>query len=88
MQQYHSLYPLEDLSLTREKSSQAFGMKTTLMKGVSSRDGRAYTLRRLDNRRVRLFYNFEMLAACNTSLCTILRHEPVAWTRLQKTFCR
>ena len=56
MQQYHSLYPLEDLAVTREKSSQAFGMKTTLMKGVSSRDGRAYTLRRLDNRRVRLFY--------------------------------
>ena len=52
VQQYHSLYPLEDLSLTRETSSQAFGMKTTLMKGVSSRDGRAYTLRRLDNRRV------------------------------------
>ncbi|CAK0773929.1 hypothetical protein CVIRNUC_004116 [Coccomyxa viridis] len=52
VQQYHSLYPLEDLSLTREKSSQAFGMKTTLMKGVSSRDGRAYTLRRLDNRRL------------------------------------
>ena len=63
MQQYHSLYPLEDLSLTREKSSQALGMKTTLMKGVSSCDGRAYTLRRLDNRRVRLFYNPD-LACC------------------------
>ena len=54
VQQYHSLYPLEDLTTAREKASQAFGMKTTLLKGVSSRDGQAYTLRRVDNRRVRL----------------------------------
>ena len=71
MQQYHSLYPLEDLSLTREKSSQAFGMKTALMKGVSSRDGRAYTLRRLDNRRVRLAYISHLACYLQHS---ILRH--------------
>lgn len=53
VQQYHSLYPLEDLSMARERSSQAFGMKTSVLKGVSSRDGQAYTLRRIDNRRVR-----------------------------------
>lgn len=53
VQQYHSLCPLEDLTSAREKSSQAFGIKTALLKGVSSRDGQAYTLRRIDNRRVR-----------------------------------
>ena len=52
VQQYHSLCPLEDLSLAREKTSQAFGMKTALLKGVSNTDGQAYTLRRIDNRRV------------------------------------
>jgi hypothetical protein len=52
--QYHSLFPLEDLSLAREQPSQAFGMTTMLMKAVSSRDGQAYTLRRIDNRQVLL----------------------------------
>ncbi len=52
VQQYHSLCPLEDLALAREKLSQAFGMKTALLKGVSHTDGQAYTLRRIDNRRV------------------------------------
>ena len=52
VQQYHSLCPLEDLTSAREKSSQAFGMKTALLKGVSNVDGQAYTLRRIDNRRV------------------------------------
>ena len=52
VQQYHSLCPLEDLTSAREKSSRAFGMKTALLKGVSNMDGQAYTLRRIDNRRV------------------------------------
>lgn len=53
VQQYHSLCPLEDLASAREKSSGAFGMKTALLKGVSKTDGQAYTLRRIDNRRVK-----------------------------------
>ena len=52
VQQYHSLCPLEDLTSAREKPSRAFGIKTALLKGVSSTDGQAYTLRRIDNRRV------------------------------------
>lgn len=50
VQQYHSLYPLEDIAAAREQPSQAFGIPTIVLKGVSSRDGQPYTLRRLDSR--------------------------------------
>lgn len=55
VQQYHTLYPLEDIAAAREQPSQAFGIPTILLKAVSSRDGQPYTLRRLDNRQVRTF---------------------------------
>ncbi|BDA44294.1 PAN2-PAN3 deadenylation complex subunit pan3 at C-terminar half [Coccomyxa sp. Obi] len=52
VQHYHSLYPLEDIAAARDQPSQAFGISTILLKAVSSRDGQAYTLRRLDSRQV------------------------------------
>ncbi|EIE26025.1 hypothetical protein COCSUDRAFT_61018 [Coccomyxa subellipsoidea C-169] len=34
VQQYHSLYPLEDIAAAREQPSQAFGIPTIVLKGV------------------------------------------------------
>ena len=50
VQQYHTLYPLEDIGAARDQPSQAFGIPTIVLKAVSSRDGQPYTLRRLDSR--------------------------------------
>lgn len=50
VQQYHSLYPLEDIAAARDQPSQAFGIPSIALKAVSSRDGQPYTLRRLDSR--------------------------------------
>ena len=48
--QYHSLVPLEDLSV--EEPSYALGVRSGVLKGVSSVDGMAYALRRIDHRHV------------------------------------
>ena len=50
LNQYHSLVPLEDLSL--EEPSYALGLRSGVLKGVSSVDGMAYALRRIDHRQV------------------------------------
>eukprot|EP00879_Flechtneria_rotunda_P012154 GHRR01012694.1.p1 GENE.GHRR01012694.1~~GHRR01012694.1.p1 ORF type:complete len:873 (+),score=416.93 GHRR01012694.1:315-2933(+) len=43
---YHTLYPLEDLSAADAAGvSAAWGVRTTVLKGISARDGQAYTLR-------------------------------------------
>jgi hypothetical protein len=43
---YHTLYPLEDLaSSDMSHVSAAWGVRSSVLKGVSSRDGRAYVLR-------------------------------------------
>ena len=53
LQQYHSLYPLEDLANAGEVPSQAFGVATQVVKAISSLDGQAVALRRVDGRQVR-----------------------------------
>jgi PAB-dependent poly(A)-specific ribonuclease subunit 3 len=50
LNQYHSLVPLEDLSV--EEPSCALGLRSGVLKGVSSVDGMAYALRRIDHRQV------------------------------------
>ena len=50
LNQYHSLVPLEDLAV--EDPSYALGVRSGLLKGVSSIDGTAYSLRRIDHRQV------------------------------------
>lgn len=52
LQQFHSLYPLEDLAAA-EAPSQVFGVATQVIKGVASLDGQAVALRRIDGRQVR-----------------------------------
>lgn len=43
---YHTLYPLEDLAGAESAGvSAAWGVRTTCLKGISSRDGHAYCLR-------------------------------------------
>jgi hypothetical protein len=43
---YHTLYPLEDLASSDMNGvSAAWGVRSSVLKGVSSRDGRAYVLR-------------------------------------------
>ncbi|KAK9820130.1 hypothetical protein WJX72_006407 [[Myrmecia] bisecta] len=51
IQQYHSLYPLEEAGAD-ELPSQAYGVGTVVLKGISSVDGAAYALRRIDGRQV------------------------------------
>ena len=52
LQQFHSLYPLEDLAAA-EAPSPVFGVATQVIKGVASLDGQAAALRRVDGRQVR-----------------------------------
>jgi PAB-dependent poly(A)-specific ribonuclease subunit 3 len=49
---YHTLYPLEELAAAAEASSQALGVTTQVAKAISSVDGQAYALRRVDGRQV------------------------------------
>ncbi|KAK9830883.1 hypothetical protein WJX81_001688 [Elliptochloris bilobata] len=60
LQQYHSLYPLEDLAAA-EAPSQVFGVSTQVIKGVSSLDGQAVALRRIDGRQMPM--SADLLAA-------------------------
>ncbi len=53
LQQYHSLYPLEDLGAAADAPSQAFGVATQVVKAVSALDGQAAALRRVDGRQAR-----------------------------------
>jgi hypothetical protein len=51
---YHTLYPLEDLSAAESAGvSAAWGVRTTCLKGISSRDGHAYCLRVVCGKQVR-----------------------------------
>jgi len=50
LDQYHSLVPLEDLAI--EEPSYTLGVRSGVLKGVSSVDGMAYSLRRIDHRQV------------------------------------
>lgn len=52
LQQFHSLYPLEDLAAA-EAPSPVFGVATQAIKGVASLDGQAAALRRIDGRQAR-----------------------------------
>ena len=53
VQQYHSLFPLEDLQAAAEQPSAAFGVCTVLLRAASPQlQGQAVTLRRLDPRQV------------------------------------
>lgn len=52
VQRFHSLYPLEDVNRDDEIPSTAFGVRTMIFKGISSSDGQAYAIRRIDSRQV------------------------------------
>lgn len=54
VQRFHSLYPLEDMNRDDEIPSSAFGVRTMIFKGISSSDGQAYAIRRIDSRQVTL----------------------------------
>lgn len=63
IQNYHSLYPLEDMMLAAEHPSSSLGVRTCLMKGISVVDGGAYTLRRIDGLEVTLWNRVEFKIA-------------------------
>jgi hypothetical protein len=51
---YHTLYPLEDLATADVSGvSAAWGVRSSVLKGISSRDGRAYVLRVVCGKQVR-----------------------------------
>lgn len=62
VQQYHSLFPLEDLQVAAEQASAGFGVCSMLIRAVAPHmQGQAVTLRRLDPRQASL-----LLPACYT----------------------
>lgn len=61
---YHSLVPLEDLE--RGDVSPVLGLRSDAMKGVSSIDGKAHVLRRMDHNR--LVPNSELVAAAKETV--------------------
>ncbi|GAB4817655.1 hypothetical protein N2152v2_004701 [Parachlorella kessleri] len=73
IQQYATLYPLEDLTAAAERMSSALGVRTQVVKAISRVDGQAYSLRRLDPRQV--IPTAELLAAAEES---VERWGPVA----------
>lgn len=52
VQRFHTLYPLEDVNREDESSSSAFVVGSMIFKGISSSDGLAYAIRRIDHRQV------------------------------------
>ena len=54
VQHFHTLCPLEDLGgdAGDQPSVALGGLRTLLLKGISSHDGLAYVLRRIDNKQV------------------------------------
>lgn len=52
VQRFHTLYPLEDVNREDESSSAAFLIRSMILKGISSSDGLAYAIRRIDHRQV------------------------------------
>lgn len=54
LQQFHSVYPLEDVSVSEEMPSQVFGVCSLVVKGVHRASGAAYALRRLEGGHVGL----------------------------------
>ncbi|CAM6115673.1 unnamed protein product [Calypogeia fissa] len=52
VQRFHTLYPLEDVNREDESSSAAFVVGSMIFKGISSSDGLAYAIRRIDHRQV------------------------------------
>lgn len=52
VQRFHSLFPLEDVNREDESPSTSFGVRTMIFKGISSSDGQAYAIRRIDGRQV------------------------------------
>ena len=61
---YHSLVPLEDLE--RANVSPVLGLRSDAMKGVSSIDGKAHVLRRMDH--IRLVPNSDLVAAAKETV--------------------
>eukprot|EP00898_Chlorokybus_atmophyticus_P005575 jgi/Chlat1/6018/Chrsp4S06201 len=52
LHKYHTLYPLEDMASNEDAPSAVLGIRTTHVKGISSTDGAAYALVRIDSRQV------------------------------------
>ena len=52
--QFHTLYPLEDPSSNEEqRMSAVLGVRTMVVKGVNAHDGQGYVLRVVDGKQVR-----------------------------------
>ena len=54
MQQYHSLYPLEDNGLHVDQPSRVFRAPTLIFKGISIHNGQGHAIRRIDGHQVRV----------------------------------
>ncbi|KAL2653446.1 hypothetical protein R1flu_021574 [Riccia fluitans] len=52
VQRFHTLYPLEDVNRDDDSTSCAFGVRSMILKGISSTDGITYAIRRIDSRQV------------------------------------
>ncbi|KAG6547571.1 hypothetical protein Mapa_011020 [Marchantia paleacea] len=52
VQRFHTLYPLEEVNRDDDSPSCAFGVRSMTFKGISSSDGIAYAIRRIDSRQV------------------------------------
>ncbi|WIA38117.1 hypothetical protein OEZ86_001478 [Tetradesmus obliquus] len=61
---YHTLYPLEDLSSS--ELSAAWGVRSSALKGLSARDGRAYVLRVVCGKQV--IPSLEMLSVVRSAV--------------------
>eukprot|EP00775_Hariotina_reticulata_P010230 gene10230-10390_t len=69
---YHTLYPLEDLSPGDNSVPAAWGVRTTVLKGICARDGKAYALRIICGKQV--IPSLEMLS--------VVRQAVEAWAGL------
>ncbi|XP_024398844.1 uncharacterized protein [Physcomitrium patens] len=73
VQRFHSLYPLEDVNREDEIPSASFGVRTMLFKGISSSDGQAYAIRRIDSHQV-----IPTAELANTAVEVVERWAPFA----------
>ena len=66
LQQFHSLYPLDDSKASGEQLSRALGVQTQVMKGINMHDGAAFAIRRFSWRQVHSFpFAFQCSFLCH-----------------------
>ncbi len=75
VQQYHSLFPLEDLQAA-EQPSAAFGVCTALLRAASPLlQGQAVTLRRMDPRQACSCIALTLLSCAKAVMFLHLKHQ-------------